>query len=88
MSLDLALRDFEARARAWRDLADRLRPYVEADTSPPEHLLMEVFAVRHRGQLLRAGEQPPGCGCPGCTGIPADHPARLPAAARRRRRSA
>lgn len=41
-----------------------------------DHLDLEIAAAFHRGQPLEPGEPVPGCGCPICTGIPEDHPAR------------
>ena len=44
-----------------------------------EHLALEISAAFTRGRPLDPGEPVPGCGCETCTGLPADHPARLPA---------
>ncbi len=44
-----------------------------------EHLRLEVATAIHRGRPLEPGAPVPGCACPACTGLPADHPARLPA---------
>lgn len=43
------------------------------------HLALEIAAARRRGRPLDPGEPVPGCDCPTCTGIPLDHPARVPA---------
>ena len=40
------------------------------------HLGLEIAASVHRGKPLAAGEPVPGCSCPTCTGLAADHPAR------------
>ena len=44
-----------------------------------EHLSLEIAAAFTRGRPLEPGDPVPGCGCEFCTGIPADHPARVPA---------
>lgn len=44
-----------------------------------EHTRLRRAAERHWGRRLRPREAVPGCTCPTCTGLPADHPARLPA---------
>lgn len=43
------------------------------------HLSLEIAAAFARGRPLDPGEPVPGCGCPTCTGLPEDHPARVPA---------
>ena len=50
-------------------------------SDPPmsDHLSLEVAAVFTLGRSLEPGEPVPGCGCPTCTGLPEDHPARVPA---------
>ena len=35
-----------------------------------------MAAAAHRGRPLEPGEPVPGCGCPTCSGIAEDHPAR------------
>lgn len=45
----------------------------------PDHIRMEIAAAHHRGRPLEPGQPVPGCRCPTCTNIPADHPARLSA---------
>jgi hypothetical protein len=44
-----------------------------------EHLSLEIAAAFFRGAPLEPGEPVPGCSCEPCTGIPEDHPARVPA---------
>ena len=44
-----------------------------------DHLSLEIAAAFSRGGPLDPGEPVPGCSCPTCTGLPEDHPARLPA---------
>ena len=51
--------------------------------APSDHLRLEIAAALHRGRSLEPGEPVPGCGCPVCTGLPVDHPARVPAWKRR-----
>lgn len=54
--------------------------------APPRsrHLDAAILYAAHRGYKpgdpmpLEPGEPVPGCGCPVCTGIPADSPARTP----------
>jgi hypothetical protein len=41
-----------------------------------EHIELELAAAFHRGRPLAPGEPVPGCGCPACTEIAADHPVR------------
>lgn len=41
-----------------------------------DHLRLEVAAAFTRGRSLGSGEPVPGCGCPQCTGLPEEHPAR------------
>lgn len=48
------------------------------------HLSLEVVAAAHRGRPLDSGDPVPGCPCDGCTGLPEDDPARLPAWRRKR----
>lgn len=50
-----------------------------------DHLSAEVASAHWRGRKAGTGPVPldpgqpvPGCGCPDCTGLPADHPARHP----------
>ena len=47
------------------------------------HLALEIAAARARGSSLGETESVPGCDCPTCTGVPADHLARVPAWRRR-----
>lgn len=42
------------------------------------HLRLELAAARLRQAPLKPGEVVPGCSCAECTGLPDDHPARLP----------
>lgn len=53
--------------------------------APPlsDHAKLEFAAMHHWGRSLKPGEPVPGCGCPTCTGIPKNHPARVPAWKRR-----
>lgn len=44
-----------------------------------EHIELELAAAFYRGRPLDEGEPVPGCACEYCTGLPADHPARVPA---------
>ncbi|MFC1660330.1 CHC2 zinc finger domain-containing protein [Gemmatimonadota bacterium] len=41
-----------------------------------EHLRLEIAVAHTRGRALEPGEPVPGCGCPECTGLGVDHPAR------------
>lgn len=52
---------------------------------PPlsNHLRLEIASAVHRGRPLAPGEPVPGCGCSICTGIPENHPSRVPAWRRR-----
>ena len=43
---------------------------------PHSHLGLEIGAAFHRGKPLEVGEAVPGCACPTCTELPADHAAR------------
>jgi hypothetical protein len=67
--------------------ADLLGDVIESwpTSRPPmsDHLRLELAAVAHRGRPLDDGAPVPGCGCEGCTGVPADDPARVPAWRRR-----
>ncbi len=49
--------------------------------SPPmsEHVRLEIASAIVRGRPPEPGEPVPGCGCKACTGLHADHPARVPA---------
>ena len=44
-----------------------------------EHLRLEIAVAHVRGRPLDHGAPVPGCPCESCTGIPEDHPARVPA---------
>ena len=44
-----------------------------------EHIELELAAAMHVGRRWKKGEPVPGCSCERCTGLPADHPARVPA---------
>ena len=44
-----------------------------------EHIELELAAAFHQGRRWKEGEPVPGCACEYCTGLPADHPARVPA---------
>ena len=44
-----------------------------------DHLRLEIAAAHQRGRPLGPSEPVPGCPCPTCTGLPLDHPARVPA---------
>ena len=74
--------DFDALVESW---AEPARPRSK-------HLDLAVAAAFHRrrqGLLpLRDGEPIPGCDCPECTGIGADHPARVVPIRTRYRRAA
>ena len=61
------LREMEVRA---------MEAWPGSDPPLSEHLCLEVAAAFHRGRPLDPGTPVPGCGCPNCTGIAADHPAR------------
>jgi DNA primase len=44
-----------------------------------DHLRLKIAGAVHRGRPLDPGAPVPGCPCEGCTGLPANHPARVPA---------
>lgn len=44
-----------------------------------EHIELELAAAWYAGRRWKEGEPVPGCSCERCTGLPADHPARVPA---------
>jgi hypothetical protein len=48
-------------------------------TRTSEHLRLEIAAAHVQGHPLDPGEPVPGCTCELCIGLPADHPARIPA---------
>lgn len=64
-------------------MRDLFGPFVafRPRSRPPmsEHLRLEIAAAAVRRSPLELGEPVPGCRCERCTGLPADHPARLPA---------
>jgi DNA primase len=64
------------------DLDDLLDSWSDG-TPISDHLQLELAAAFHRGAPWPDGKPVPGCGCPHCTGLPLDHPARIPAWQRR-----
>ncbi len=60
------------------DLEDLINSW-ESGGPLSEHIELEIAAAMHQGRQWKDGEVVPGCSCERCTGLPAHHPARVPA---------
>jgi hypothetical protein len=76
----LSVEELDRLLRSWEDPARPRSAHLDLT-------IAEAFRRREKGLPVLRGDEPvPGCGCPVCTGIPTDHPARaIPLRSRARR---
>ncbi len=77
-----------------KDVARLVDGWCDPARPLSRHLELAVATVHHRGwkegepSPLAPGAPMPGCNCPDCTGLPADHPVRAVPLRTRHRRAA